>query len=285
MAKYWTTDLQCKVIDECLQLHGGYGYMWEYPIARQFADSRVQRIYGGTNEIMKEVIARAMGLPGAMRPMNCRAGCHVAASAAPPARAAAQDAGRARRRQPAAGTAQAAARLFRRKGFDATTTRDIAAAVGMHAGSPFYHFKSKGALLYAVMEEGMRAALARQATGCCSPRPIRLARCGGLIRSHFDTLHGPGRDFIPVMLYEWRSLKRASAPRSRGCSASTKRPGCRCSRRWPRAGSLKADVVLARLLIFGALNWSVQWFNPKKRASLDDITDAAMALFIHEEAT
>ena len=63
MAKYWTTDLQCRVIDECLQLHGGYGYMWEVPIARQFADSRVQRIYGGTNEIMKEVIARSMGLP------------------------------------------------------------------------------------------------------------------------------------------------------------------------------------------------------------------------------
>ena len=62
MAKYWTTDLECKVIDECLQLFGGYGFMWEYPIARQFADSRVQRIYGGTNEIMKEVIARSMGL-------------------------------------------------------------------------------------------------------------------------------------------------------------------------------------------------------------------------------
>jgi alkylation response protein AidB-like acyl-CoA dehydrogenase len=62
MAKYWTTDLQCQVMDECVQLHGGYGYMWEYPIARGFADARVQRIYGGTNEIMKEVIARAMGL-------------------------------------------------------------------------------------------------------------------------------------------------------------------------------------------------------------------------------
>ena len=62
MAKLWTTDLECKVIDECLQLFGGYGFMWEYPIARQFADSRVQRIYGGTNEIMKEVIARSMGL-------------------------------------------------------------------------------------------------------------------------------------------------------------------------------------------------------------------------------
>jgi alkylation response protein AidB-like acyl-CoA dehydrogenase len=62
MAKYWTTDLQCKVMDECVQLHGGYGYMWEYPITRAYADARVQRIYGGTNEIMKEVITRAMGL-------------------------------------------------------------------------------------------------------------------------------------------------------------------------------------------------------------------------------
>ncbi|QHE76392.1 acyl-CoA dehydrogenase family protein [Hydrogenophaga sp. PBL-H3] len=64
MAKYWCSDLQCKVMDECLQLHGGYGYMWEYPITRAYADARVQRIYGGTNEIMKEVISRGMGLGG-----------------------------------------------------------------------------------------------------------------------------------------------------------------------------------------------------------------------------
>lgn len=62
MAKYWCSDLQCKVMDECVQLHGGSGYMWEYPITRAYADARVQRIYGGTNEIMKEVITRSMGL-------------------------------------------------------------------------------------------------------------------------------------------------------------------------------------------------------------------------------
>ncbi len=62
MAKLWCTDLQCKVMDDCVQLFGGYGYMWEYPITRAYADARVQRIYGGTNEIMKEVIARNMGL-------------------------------------------------------------------------------------------------------------------------------------------------------------------------------------------------------------------------------
>ena len=64
MAKYWCSDLQCKVMDECVQLFGGYGYMWDYPITRAYADARVQRIYGGTNEIMKEVISRAMGLAG-----------------------------------------------------------------------------------------------------------------------------------------------------------------------------------------------------------------------------
>jgi acyl-CoA dehydrogenase len=56
MAKYWLTDCECRIVDECVQLHGGYGYMTEYPIARMWADSRVERIYAGTNEIMKEVI-------------------------------------------------------------------------------------------------------------------------------------------------------------------------------------------------------------------------------------
>jgi alkylation response protein AidB-like acyl-CoA dehydrogenase len=60
MAKYWVTDLQCKIIDRCLQLHGGYGYMNEYPIARMYRDARVERIYGGSNEIMKVLIARTL---------------------------------------------------------------------------------------------------------------------------------------------------------------------------------------------------------------------------------
>ncbi|WP_232664761.1 acyl-CoA dehydrogenase family protein [Pseudonocardia sp. TRM90224] len=61
-AKWWCTELQGKVVDKCLQLHGGYGYMNEYPIARAYADARITRIYGGTTEIMKEVIGRSMGL-------------------------------------------------------------------------------------------------------------------------------------------------------------------------------------------------------------------------------
>jgi len=178
----------------------------------------------------------------------------------------------------------AAARLFRRKGFDATSTRDIAAAVGMHSGSPFYHFKSKSALLYAVMEEGMRAALARQAAvlSADADAAVRLRR---LIRGHFDTLHGPGRDFIPVMLYEWRSLNA----RQRNAIAKLQRDyeavWVPVLQALAADGRLRSDADLARLLIFGALNWSVQWFDAKKRASLDDVTGAAMALFIHEAMT
>jgi len=60
MAKYWVSDLQCKVVDQCLQLFGGYGYMLEYPIAQMYVDARVQKIYGGANEVMKEIIARSL---------------------------------------------------------------------------------------------------------------------------------------------------------------------------------------------------------------------------------
>lgn len=62
MGKWWTTELQKKTVDKCLQLHGGYGYMSEYPISKAYLDTRIQTIYGGTTEIMKEIIGRSMGL-------------------------------------------------------------------------------------------------------------------------------------------------------------------------------------------------------------------------------
>ncbi|MBX3530262.1 MAG: acyl-CoA dehydrogenase family protein [Rhizobiaceae bacterium] len=60
MAKWWLSELEGRIVDQCLQLHGGYGYMWEFPIARAYADARVHRIYAGSNEIMKELIARSI---------------------------------------------------------------------------------------------------------------------------------------------------------------------------------------------------------------------------------
>ena len=179
----------------------------------------------------------------------------------------------------------AAAKLFRKKGFDATSTRDIATAVGMRSGSPFYHFKSKGDLLYAVMAEGMRSAIEKQQktllnTEQSKQESQRLLQV--LIRHHFEVLLSPNSDFIPVMLYEWRSL----TPRQRTTMAQLQRD---YEAVWLpilealyASGQLTCPVKLARLLIFGALNWSVQWFDARKEASLDDLTEAAMALFIKD---
>jgi TetR/AcrR family transcriptional regulator, cholesterol catabolism regulator len=186
----------------------------------------------------------------------------------------------------------AAAKLFRKKGFDATSTRDIATAVGMRSGSPFYHFKSKGDLLYAVMAEGMRSAIEKQQLTLQNANLLLLNKERSkqetrrllqvLIRHHFEVLLSPNSDFIPVMLYEWRSL----TPRQRTTMAQLQRD---YEAVWLpvlealfASGQLKCPVKLARLLIFGALNWSVQWFDAKKEAGLDDLTEAAMALFIRD---
>jgi TetR/AcrR family transcriptional regulator, cholesterol catabolism regulator len=182
---------------------------------------------------------------------------------------------------------RSAAKLFRRKGFDATSTRDIASAVGMQSGSPFYHFKSKGALLYAVMEEGMRSAIDKQAQTLVRPErdgADARTRLRVLIRNHFDVLLGPGNDFIPVMLYEARSI----TPRQRAVLAELQgeyeAPWVPVLDALYASGQLKADVKLARLLMFGALNWSAQWYDRRKGATLDELTDAAMKLFIGDSA-
>src|SRR4051794_31656050 len=152
-----------------------------------------------------------------------------------------------------------AARPFRRKGFDGTSTRDIAAAAGMQSGSPFYHFRSKQALLFAVMEEGMRHAGERQRQAIAQGQMEKLVAAQQLrllVRHHFEVLLGPGSDFIPVMLYEGRSV----SPRQRTALAQLQGE---YEQAWVpvlealhAARRLKADVKLARLLIFGALNWS-----------------------------
>ena len=176
----------------------------------------------------------------------------------------------------------AAARLFRQKGFAATTTRDIASAAGMRSGSPFYHFENKAALLFAVVEQGMRAALQRQAAALqavpSGAAPHVLLRA--LVRAHFDVLLGAGSDFIPVMLYEWRSLGVAQRAGIARLQRDYERAWMDALQALALAGCLAADAHVARLMMLGALNWSVQWYKPRKGASLDALTDAAMQLFV-----
>lgn len=179
---------------------------------------------------------------------------------------------------------EGAARLFRTQGFDATSTRDIAAAAGMHSGSPFYHFESKSALLHAVMDEGMVLALHSQknALALLPPSATPRERLRVLVRHHFEILLGPHSDFIPVMLYEWRSLspaQRKSIARVKDDYENLWMPVLQAL---AEQGALQAEPAVARLFIFGALNWSVQWFDPQRGMSLDQLTDQALALFTRE---
>jgi AcrR family transcriptional regulator len=176
----------------------------------------------------------------------------------------------------------AAAKLFRRQGFDGTSTRDIATAAGMQSGSPFYHFKSKDALLYAVMEAGMVSAIERQAKAVQGKAPAADAReaMRRLVKAHFDVLLGPGNDFVPVMLYEHRALSAAQRAKLAELQVRYEAVWTPVLQALHDNGQLQAPVKLSRLLILGALNWTVQWFDRRQGASLNELTDAAMQLFL-----
>jgi len=176
---------------------------------------------------------------------------------------------------------RAAGALFRSQGFAATTTRDIAAATGMQSGSPFYHFKSKDTLLFAVMQEGMHSALARQRDSLQAQQgQTALSQLRALVQTHFQVLLGSDSDFVPVMLYEARSLNATQRSELSALQAEYEALWIPVLTALHASGDLRAPVGLARLLLLGALNWSVQWFDARKSATVADLTDAAMALFV-----
>lgn len=178
----------------------------------------------------------------------------------------------------------AAAKLFQTQGYAATSIRDIAAAVGMHSGSPFYFFKSKAALLHAVMYEGMLTAeqsqqhTLQQLPQHAPPQDVLRA----LIRHHLEIVLGQSSGFIPVMLYEWRSLTpehKASVARIKDVYESHWVPVLEAL---AQQGVLHADPSITRLFIFGALHWAVQWYSPHKGMTLDELSNQAMALFLRK---
>lgn len=181
-----------------------------------------------------------------------------------------------------------AARLFREKGFDGTTIRDIAHAVGMRSGSPFYHFANKHELLMAVMEEGLRLGLDRT-TDAIDPALSASERFRQLVRTHYGILHDTGSDFIPVMLYDWRSLPTQYKRRIIELKDRYDAIWQRTLDELHEQGLLRADAKLARLMILGAMNFSATWYRarPKSaktvtpRVDLDELAAQTVALVLH----
>jgi AcrR family transcriptional regulator len=171
------------------------------------------------------------------------------------------------------------ARLFREKGFDGTSIRDISQAAGMHSGSPFYHFKSKQEMLVAVMEQGLTEGLRHlEAIAALKLPPAEKFR--KLVRAHLGTLCDAGHDFIPVMLYDWRSLTPANRRRVIALKDRYDALWQRVTEELIAAGLMRGDAQLARLFTFGVLNWTARWYHAGGRKSLDEIAEEAAAFLL-----
>jgi len=166
---------------------------------------------------------------------------------------------------------RAAGRLFHEKGYSATTIRDIAGAVGMRSGSPFYHFKTKQDMLRAVVLEGLTAisnAVAEAANTGTSPRDTFEA----MLRAHLGQLLGAeGRDFAATLLHETRHLDPAVQRELVALKDGYEAMWQKALRNLKRAGLIADDSQVARLFLLGALNWTVQWYRPEGSRSIEQI--------------
>jgi AcrR family transcriptional regulator len=171
------------------------------------------------------------------------------------------------------------ARLFREKGYEATSVRDIAAATGLQSGSWVYHFKTKQDILAAVMEEGLQRALERiEAIGRNQLPPREQFRA--LLRAHLDTILAPGQDFIPVLLYEWRSLEAKSRPRVVALQRRYEAVWEKVIAQLRRSGDWVQPTRVDRLLMFGALNWMAHWYRLDGPFDVAELADEAERFFL-----
>lgn len=175
------------------------------------------------------------------------------------------------------------ARLFREKGYDATSVRDIAAATGLQSGSWVYHFKTKQDILAAVMEEGLQQALERIEAIAREQLPPR-EQFRALVRTHLDTLLGPGQDFIPVLLYDWRSLDRRGRQRAIALQNRYEQVWEEVIRKLARSGEWAMPTRIDHLLMFGALNWIVQWYRPRGPLDVAQLAADAETFFLRTPA-
>ena len=171
------------------------------------------------------------------------------------------------------------AKLFREKGFDGTSIRDISTAAGMHSGSPFYHFKTKQDILVAVMEQGLAEGL-RKTEEVMALELSPEQKLAKLIRTQLGTILEEGNDFIPVLLYDWRSLSPANRRRIVALKDRYDALWQQVIDELQRAGHMPGDTQLVRLLILGAVNWAGTWYHSGGRLSLDEVAEGAARLFL-----
>lgn len=173
---------------------------------------------------------------------------------------------------------RAAARLFVDKGFAATTTRDIAEAVGMRSGSPFYHFRSKQELLKEAMIDGLeagRASLLAAIDGIADPE----RRLSILVRTHLRTLLEADCN-SPMLLNETRSLDVGARAEIAAAFDRYQAPWQATLDELVACGRIASAAAPLRLLLFGMLNWSGHWYRPDGPLTVDQLADSAVGLLL-----
>ena len=175
---------------------------------------------------------------------------------------------------------RAASRLFAQKGYAATTIRDIAGAVDMRSGSPFYHFKTKQDMLRAVALEGIGAINAAVARAAASGKPPR-ATFEAMLRAHLDQLLGEqGRDFAATLLHESRHLDATAQAEVVALKDSYETMWQKALKDLKQAGLIADDSRVTRLFLLGALNWTVQWYRPDGGKSVAQIAKQLSSLLL-----
>lgn len=176
---------------------------------------------------------------------------------------------------------QTAAHLFRSKGFERTTVRDLASAVGIQSGSIFHHFKSKDEILQSVMEETvifntalLRAALAD--AGSVRERVLALIRC------ELQSIMGGTGEAMGILVYEWRSLSEEGRQYILGLRETYEQIWLEVLGEARAAGFFNTDPFILRRFLTGALSWTETWFRPEGAMSLDQLAEQALTLVIRE---
>ena len=177
---------------------------------------------------------------------------------------------------------QTAAHLFRNKGFERTTVRDLASAVGIQSGSIFHHFKSKDEILRAVMEETIHYNTALMRASLEEATNVR-ERVRALIRCELQSIMGGSGEAMAVLVYEWRSLSEDGQAKVLALRDIYEDLWLQVLGEAKDAGFIRGDVFITRRFLTGALSWTTTWYRADGSMNLDQLADEALTLVLEEK--
>ncbi len=176
---------------------------------------------------------------------------------------------------------QMAAHLFRSKGYERTTVRDLASAVGIQSGSIFHHFKSKDEILRSVMEETVRYNTAMMQAALDEATTLR-ERVLALIRCELQSIMGGTGEAMAVLVYEWRSLSDEGRAHILALRETYEQIWLEVLAQAKAEGYFKADPFIIRRFLTGALSWTTTWFRSEGPMSLDQLAEEALSLVLKD---